>query len=122
MFTITPNKKAFLFYRILINSFYALLFVILSYFILSLFLSAFTEIDGVIKNYNWIVIPVLFLIFIFVSGLMYILRSIEYKKRSYIFEDGKIIQKSGGLFYDNQNEIIVKNITHVKINASVFGK
>jgi membrane protein YdbS with pleckstrin-like domain len=46
---------------------------------------------------------------------MYILRSIEYKKRSYIFEDGKIIQKSGGLFYDNQNEIIVKNITHVKL-------
>ncbi len=94
-----PDKAAFLFYRFALGSIITLL-VLTVIWIAAYFLAG---------------ISVLFLLIalILIIPLKYYLMSIRYKKERYIFQQNRMIHKSGSIFSDRETELIVRNITHV---------
>jgi uncharacterized membrane protein YdbT with pleckstrin-like domain len=49
-------------------------------------------------------------------GFSYYSGTAAYRKEEYILKEDKIIRKSGGLFSDAEQELYIKNITHLKLN------
>jgi len=97
-YEVKPDKSAFLyfpFFKGLIK--WTILFLI------------FIAITGLSL---WIIIPVIGVLFQLVRLW---LRGIIYKKTKYTFLENKIIYNTGEIFSDRETELVMKNITHVKM-------
>ncbi len=98
-YKLKPNKTAYVnysFFKISIGLF--ILFAII-YSIASL----------VLKEYLLYIVAV----FVFIELFNYYSLNVQYKKESYTFLKDKIIHNSGGIFSNNETELIIRNITHV---------
>ncbi|MFH1053493.1 MAG: PH domain-containing protein [Candidatus Woesearchaeota archaeon] len=96
-----PNKNAFIYYPFIKSIFLAL----------GIFL--------IILGITFAIIPIMnvitfFILLIIVLIYLYSL-NVQYRKQKILFYSDKIIMKGGGIFSDFENELIVKNITHVNL-------
>ena len=94
-----PDKTAFVAYRS------ARFFVLSSIFFALIYFVA----NPVIGRYIWY----LAIGFILLQLFSYYSITVSYRKEKYIFFADKLIHRSGGIFSDNETELVVKNITHV---------
>lgn len=92
-----PKKLPFIAFSLFVRTILGIILAAGAYFIL---------------NISPILLVVLFAVFI---GYSYYKGSVAYRKEEYIFEDKKIIQKSGGIFSDYEQELSIENITHLKL-------
>ncbi len=93
--TIKPQERAFIVMRMM---YVVLLCVIIATIISSVFGS---------------IVP--FVLGLFCVGVAYWYVRTEYAKRIYDFEAEKITQRSGTPFTDQENELLLKNVTHVSL-------
>jgi uncharacterized membrane protein YdbT with pleckstrin-like domain len=105
--TLKPHKQAFIWYNIFLAS-------------LSAFGTAGASLLFVLFTFepSLLIFP-LGIFIISVIGVLFgaITRFIVYSKEEYVIHSDKIIRKGGGLFSDTQNELLVKNITHLKLSV-----
>ncbi len=97
-YELRPNKKAFITYRFIIHSICSF---IISFLILPFFFH--------VPLTSCAIVFVLWELFDYYS------LNVRYKKERYIFLPEKIVYKSGGIFSDKEVELVIKNITHVKM-------
>ena len=97
-----PNRQAFCSFRYLTTLFTS--FYLLT--IIFLFLRSFTT-----YQMWWFGIPAAFLLLINLSR--WVLLPIRYRKEEYIFKTDRIIAKKGSLFSSSEQELLIKNITHL---------
>ncbi len=98
-FRYKPNSTAFLKYGFAII---AIVFVILYIIVLSLVGTAF-------------LLPISAVLLVLLA-IAYWIRSVNYDKEEYIFSGDRLVRKSGSPFSDNKTELIIRNITHVKLS------
>ncbi len=98
-YKLKPNKSAYVNYRFFKISIGLFLLFAVIYSIASL----------VLKEYLLYIVAV----FVLIELLNYYSLNVQYRKENYIFLKDKIIRNSGGIFSDNETELIIKNITHV---------
>lgn len=101
-YELKPNKRAFVTFMFAKRFIFFLILFIILYFVITHFFPV---------SYLYFVIA-----FIFLEIFSYISLSVQYKKEKYIFLPNKIIRKSGGIFFDHEVELIVRNITHVTLS------
>ena len=111
-YSFKPDKNPFVYYRFLIKTSYLFIFFLILTIIASIILPEF------------IFVPII--AFFVISFINYYLLSIRYKKEIYIFQKDKFIHKSGGLFSEDETELVIRNITHVSnvvpfIENKLFG-
>ncbi len=97
-YNIKPDKKTFVGFRFWIGT---------------LRLAAIILVLGLVSPFN-IWLPLLGVLVVVRLGALVIL-NIKFKKEKYIFLKDKIIYKSGGIFSDRETELVIRNITHVKL-------
>ena len=94
-----PNKDAFLLFNLVKGMF------------LSLIILGIIGIILFVLNPIFIFGPIV--LFVLLNAFSFIVLLVRYKKEKYEFYSDKIVYKSGGLFSDNENELIIKNVTYV---------
>ncbi len=107
-----PNRTAFVTYRFAKFFVLSLVFFVVFYFVLRSF-------PG---QYVWYLVGG----FVLLQFFSYYSLTVSYRKEKYIFFADKLIHQHGGIFSDNETELIVKNITHVTrrlpfIESKLFG-
>ncbi|MBD3300575.1 MAG: PH domain-containing protein [Candidatus Moranbacteria bacterium] len=100
---IKPQKAAFLIKRNLLAVLILFFVFLLIGFILTIFFDSFLVWTLVVS------------IFVLASGFNLINSLVAFSKREYVFLEDRIVQKGGNLFSDSETELLVKNITHVKM-------
>ena len=98
-YKLKPNRTAYINYSFLKSSVVFFLIFAIIYSIVNLVLK---------ESFLYFII-----IFIAIEIFNYYSLNVQYKKENYIFLENKIIHNSGGIFSDNELELIIKNITHV---------
>ncbi|MFH1316981.1 MAG: PH domain-containing protein [Candidatus Woesearchaeota archaeon] len=96
-----PNKNAFIYYP-LIKS------IIIALGIFLIILGITFAIIPAINVITFFILMIIILIYLYSLN-------VQYRKQKILFYSDKIIMKGGGIFSDFENELIVKNITHVKL-------
>jgi uncharacterized membrane protein YdbT with pleckstrin-like domain len=96
-----PSHAAFVTYPWLTTSLFTGILLLMLFFSASLFM----------RVTAWWLIAV----FVAISLMTFIFRSIRYKKERYVIEKDRIIVHQGGLFSDTAIELIVPNFTNVKL-------
>jgi membrane protein YdbS with pleckstrin-like domain len=67
---------------------------------------------GALLPYSVLVFPAAF---IALSALLYYSLTIRYRKEAYFIQPGRIIVKAGGIVHDRETELVIRNVTHVKL-------
>ena len=98
-YELKPNKTAFVIYG------FAKFFVLSS----ALFIIFYFALRTLIGQYMWYLAAG----FILLQFFSYYSISVSYRKEKYIFFADKMIHQHGGIFSDNETELVVKNITHI---------
>ncbi|MBI3032736.1 PH domain-containing protein [Candidatus Woesearchaeota archaeon] len=98
-----PNKSAFIYYPLLIGFIINAVVFIVLFSIASFLLQTISPLPFI-------------LIFLIVETYSIINRHLRYNKEEYLIYSDRLIQKGGSIFSNYQTELIVKNITHVKMS------
>ncbi len=98
-YELKPNKTAFVVYRSAVFFVFSLIFFAFIYFIANPFIGGYVQ---------YLVVG-----FVLLQLFCYYSVSVCYRKEKYLFFADKLIHQSGGIFSDNETELVVKNITHV---------
>ncbi|MFH1439422.1 MAG: PH domain-containing protein [Candidatus Woesearchaeota archaeon] len=98
-----PNRTAFVTYSFIKSFIITFLFFSVVGIIASIFTGTFV----------WLILFII--IIVVIEAIIYYSLTVRYNKERYIFTANKIIHKSGGIFSDNETELIVKNITNVSM-------
>ncbi|MGM0439156.1 MAG: PH domain-containing protein [Patescibacteria group bacterium] len=106
-----PNKTSYFYFNFAVRVF--------SYFILTALMYAFGRFALTGFTYGsggQLLLPFFFLgLFFLISAFSYINQKIRYRKKEYIFKEGRMIEKGGSIFSDYETELVIKNITHVDL-------
>lgn len=101
LFELKPNKTAFVKWRFALGTIIPLIILI----------ALFIALSSVLL---WLLVPALILFLIWRAFDYYSL-TVAFRKEKYLFYPNKIIAKYGGIFHDRETELVIKNITHVKL-------
>ncbi len=100
--TFKPNKTSFVYYPLLIGFIINIIVFLVLYSIVGFLVKTITLLPFII-------------IFLILEVYAIINRHIRYSKEEYSIYSDRLIQKGGSIFSNYQTELIVNNITHVKM-------
>jgi len=99
---IKPNKTVFVYYRFILGAVNQAIIMLIFYSLLNI----------ILKGTGWY-----FIGYYLISEIYRIISlHVQYNKTKYIFLTNRMIRHTGGIFSDNETELVVRNITHVTMS------
>ncbi len=111
-YELKPNRKAFVIYKFLVHFTYSFIFISMLLLALS-HVPSDLPLSSLISSH--IFLSLVIAIFILWELFNYYSFNVRYKKERYLFLPEKIIYEGGDIFFDGGVELIIRNITHIKM-------